>query len=194
MVAALMRGNPDGANSRRAEMRSGAMRAVFSAVAVAVMVAGAAGCRSKGGPAGAGGEDVLDPLNPLDGGYSLAPRGEFGTPITDVQFENVAFSYDSFKIADSERRKIEEVANYMLRSPDVTVVVDGHCDERGSREYNLSLGEHRALAVRAYLISLGVAGDRIHTRSFGQEQPLDPEHNEAAWSKNRRGAFSLFNK
>lgn len=176
-------------------MRSVAMRVVFSAVVVSALVMGAAGCRSKGAALStAGGDDVLDPLNPLDGNYSLAPRGEFGTPITDVSFENVSFSYDSFKIADTERRKIELVADYMLRSPQVTVVVDGHCDERGSREYNLSLGEHRALAVRAYLISLGVSGDRIHTRSFGQEQPLDAGHDDMAWSKNRRGEFSLFNK
>jgi len=177
-------------------MRSGAMRSVCSAVAAAVLVVGAAGCRSKGGAAGTGlaGDDFLDPLKPLDGDYELAPRGEFGTLIGDVRFEPVRFGYDSFRIAEAERRKIEPVADYMIANPQVTVVVDGHCDERGSREYNLSLGEHRALAVRAYLISLGVAGDRIHTRSFGQEQPLDPGHDEAAWSKNRRGEFSLYRK
>jgi len=174
-------------------MKSGAMRAVFSVMAAAVVAVATAGCRSKGAGTGVGpGDDILGPMSTTDGGFTLAPRGEFGVPVTDVRFENVAFAYDSFKVADTERRKIEEVANYMLRNPQVTVVVDGHCDERGSREYNLSLGEHRALAVRAYLISLGVAGDRIHTRSFGQEQPLDPGHNEAAWSMNRRGEFSLF--
>ncbi len=177
-------------------MRSGTMRMVLSAVAVVLVAGAAAGCRSKGGAAGSvlGGDDFLDPLNPLDGGYSLAPRGEFGTPISDVRFENVSFAYDSFKVAESDRPRIEAVADYMLANPQVTVVVDGHCDERGSREYNLSLGEHRALAIRAYLISLGVAGDRIHTRSFGQEQPLDPGHNEAAWRINRRGEFSLYRK
>ncbi len=176
-------------------MKSGTIRMVFSVATAAVLVFGAAGCRKKNGANGQGlGGDVLDPLNPLGGGWALAERGEFGIPITDVKFDNVSFAYDSFTIAQSERRKIEAVADYMVANPQTTVVIDGHCDERGSREYNLSLGEHRALAVRAYLISLGVAGDRIHTRSFGQEQPLDPGHNEAAWLANRRGEFSLFRK
>lgn len=175
-------------------MRSGTMRMVFSVMTVAAMVLGSSGCKKKNGANGEGlGGEILDPLTPL-GGYALAERGEFGTPVSDIKPENISFAYDSFTIADSERGKIETVANYMVANSDTTVVVDGHCDERGSREYNLSLGEHRALAIRAYLISLGVAGDRIQTRSFGQEQPLDPGHDEAAWLVNRRGEFSLFRK
>jgi peptidoglycan-associated lipoprotein len=176
-------------------MGSGTIRMVFSVAMAAVLVFGAAGCRKKGAATGQGlGSDTIDPLNPLGTGWDMAERGEFGIPITDAnaKFEKVSFAYDSFTIAQSERRKIEAVADYLIANPQTTVVVDGHCDERGSREYNLSLGEHRALAIRAYLISLGVAGDRIHTRSFGQEQPLDPGHNEAAWLVNRRGEFSLF--
>jgi peptidoglycan-associated lipoprotein len=135
--------------------------------------------------------DVVD-VTHVAGDEPLAQRCEFGTPITDVSFENVAFPYDSFQIADSERGKIEQVANYMNDNVSVRLVIDGHCDERGSQEYNLSLGEHRALAIRAYLIELGVSGDRIQTRSFGEEQPVDPGHNDAAWSINRRGEFSLY--
>ncbi len=177
-------------------MKSGTIRTVFCVMTVAVMVLGSAGCKKRNGANGQGlGGDILDPLNPLGGDWTtLATRGEFGEPITDVKFQNVSFAFDSFTIAQSERRKIEAVADYMVANPQTTVVIDGHCDERGSREYNLSLGEHRALAVRAYLISLGVAGDRIQTRSFGEEQPLDPGHNDAAWLANRRGEFSLFRK
>ncbi|MFU8779566.1 MAG: OmpA family protein [Kiritimatiellia bacterium] len=150
------------------------------------------GCRSRQAGRGVGLDgDPLDPMG-LGGTYPLGPRGEFGEPILDVQFDDVQFAYDSFQIAGAERRKIEAVADFMLANPGTTVLIDGHCDERGSREYNLSLGEHRALSVRAVLISLGVAGDRIHTRSFGSEQPLDPRSNEEAWARNRRGAFSLF--
>lgn len=173
-------------------MKSGVMRVLFSVVMVAALMIGAAGCKSKNPKAGMAGDDFLNPLNGLDGDYSLAPRGEFGTPVSDVSFEDVSFAYDSFQIADSERKKIEVVADYLVKNAAMTVVVDGHCDERGSAEYNLSLGEHRALAVRAYLISLGVAGDRIQSRSFGEEQPLDSGHNESAWMRNRRGAFLLF--
>lgn len=177
-------------------MKSGMLRLVFSVATAAVLVIGLAGCKKKQPVNGTGVDDFVTPLTPMDGGYTLAERGEFGVPISDAdaQFANVSFPYDSFTVADSERSKIEVVADYLIRNPDTIVVVDGHCDERGSREYNLSLGEHRALAVRAYLISLGVAGDRINTRSFGQEQPLDPGHDETAWLKNRRGEFSLFKK
>jgi peptidoglycan-associated lipoprotein len=80
----------------------------------------------------------------------------------------------------------------MTRNQDVRLIAEGHCDERGSREYNLSLGEHRALAVRAYLVGLGVDGARIQTRSYGEEQPLDPGHDESAWRLNRRVEFALF--
>ncbi|HAS82802.1 MAG TPA: hypothetical protein DCS43_09060 [Verrucomicrobia bacterium] len=177
-------------------MKSGVMRIVMSAVVV-MLVVGASGCKKKpkAGVTGGVGSDTI-PLTPLgEIGYGeVAERGEFGEPITDVSFENVAFAYDSFTLASSEHPKIEAVADYLLANEGTTVVVDGHCDERGSRDYNLSLGEHRAMAVRAYMISLGVAEDRINTRSFGAEQPLDAEHNEAAWVKNRRAEFSLFRK
>jgi len=170
---------------------------VIAAATMAVLVLGAAGCKSKNGPGGPGLDvDVLPPFDTDGAGWTQATRSEFGDLITDAnaKFENVSFAYDSFTIAQSERRKIEAVADYLVGNPQTTVVIDGHCDERGSREYNLSLGEHRALAIRAYLISLGVAGDRIHTRSFGEEQPLDHGHGDASWLVNRRGAFSLFRK
>ncbi len=150
-----------------------------------------AGCRSRQPGRGIGNGDDLDPTR-WDGTYALGPRGEFGQQIQDVAFENVLFGFDSFQIPSSERRKIQEVADFLLDNPEVTVLIDGHCDERGSREYNLSLGEHRALSVRAVLISMGVSGDRIHTRSFGSEQPLDPRSTEEAWTLNRRGEFLLF--
>ena len=151
-----------------------------------------AGCRTRGPGRGGAGDDDLA-LTPWDDGtYALGPRVEFGQRIEGVEFENVLFGFDSFQIPSSERRKIEAVADFMRENPSVTVLIDGHCDERGSREYNLSLGEHRALSVRAVLISMGISGDRIHTRSFGSEQPLDPRGNEEAWARNRRGEFSLF--
>jgi len=126
-----------------------------------------------------------------DGG-PLGPRSPDGIPVTEVQFQNVQFAYDSFHLADSELPNIEACGDYMIGNPDVKLVAEGHCDERGSREYNLSLGEHRALAVRAYLVGLGVDGDRIQTRSFGEEQPLDPGHDESAWRANRRVELPLF--
>ena len=92
----------------------------------------------------------------------------------------------------SEASKVEEVANrFKAEDPGTDLLVEGHCDERGTEEYNRSLGERRALAVRELLVTAGVPADRIHTVSFGKDKPADPEHNEAAWSKNRRGEFIL---
>jgi peptidoglycan-associated lipoprotein len=109
-----------------------------------------------------------------------------------VRFEHVHFGYDSFQVGGTEVRKIEAVADYARRNPKVSIIAEGHCDERGSREYNMSLGEHRALAVRAYLVGLGIEDSRIQTRSFGEECPVDPGHNESSWRLNRRVEFALY--
>ena len=175
-------------------MKKAIVSAVFSVAACCLLVV-SSGCTSADEERLGADGDVLTPLG-MDGGgeFPLGPRADGlpGEPVADVAFDSVAFLYDSFQIADSERGKIEAVADYMNRNHDVTVYIDGHCDERGSREYNLSLSEHRALAIRAYLISLGVAGNRVLTRSFGEEQPLDPGHSESAWRQNRRGEFELY--
>jgi peptidoglycan-associated lipoprotein len=83
------------------------------------------------------------------------------------------------------------VANYLKSNGGQAVLVEGHCDERGTPEYNRALGERRALSVRESLISLGVPGEGIHTVSFGEDRPADPGHNDAAWAKNRRAEFVL---
>lgn len=150
------------------------------------------GCRSRSS-FGDSGDDMLDPtLLGVDGDYPLGARVEDGIPVTDVSFESVLFAYDSFQIDGSEIGKIEQVGDYMRRNPGIRLVLEGHCDERGSREYNMSLGEYRALAVRAHLIGLEVAGGGIQTRSFGEEAPLDAGHRESAWRVNRRVEFKLY--
>ncbi|MCX7592043.1 MAG: OmpA family protein [Kiritimatiellae bacterium] len=162
---------------------------------VALVVAVGVGCRTKRTPNwGGGGPDILPPGTSVGGTgeIPLPVRTEDGIRVTDVQFENVLFAFDSYKIEPSEVGKIEKVADYMRRNPGVRLVTEGHCDERGSNEYNLSLGEHRALAVRAHLVSLGIEPQRIATRSYGEERPLDPGHNEEAWRKNRRVEFALY--
>ena len=155
-----------------------------------------AGCGTSNGPATADGDmDFLPPPESLSGEFPLAMRDRaeaFGTPVTEAQFENVLFEFDRDTIRASEMPKIEEVATFMRNHPEVRLVVDGHCDERGDRDYNMTLGEYRALAVRATLIRLGVEPDRIQTRSFGEEKPQDPRSNEAAWRVNRRAEFILY--
>lgn len=137
-----------------------------------------------------------DTLGPTSGEYdanALGPRlGEDGERVTDVSVENVQFGYNQYDIGQSEVAKIETVAQYMQQNPNTHLIAEGHADERGSREYNVALGEHRAQAVRAYLISLGIDGGRVQTRSYGEERPLDPGHAEASWTINRRVEPALY--
>jgi peptidoglycan-associated lipoprotein len=106
---------------------------------------------------------------------------------------SVLFDFDSAAIKSNQREKIQEVASYLKSSSSAgqKMLIDGHCDERGTEEYNRALGERRALAVRKFLVDSGVAADRVHTRSWGEDRPALQGHDEAAWSKNRRGEFIL---
>jgi peptidoglycan-associated lipoprotein len=169
-------------------------------LAVALIALLTNGCVKKK-PAAMGGFEGGDQIEVFgsDGDFygedlpSMRP-GEAGMTIAEgqSQFEPVYFEYDSSQISPSERLKIETVADYMRQNSDVGIIIEGHCDERGSREYNLALGERRALAVRAYLIGLGIDGNRIQTKSYGEENPADFGHDASAWSLNRRGEFILF--
>jgi len=114
--------------------------------------------------------------------------------VQGVTFAPVYFALDSYALAPAEVSKVEQVAQHLQQNAGHVLVVEGHCDERGSNEYNLALGENRALAVRSYLANLGVAADRIQTRSYGEEKPAVAGTGEGAWQMNRRGEFSLFQK
>jgi outer membrane protein OmpA-like peptidoglycan-associated protein len=162
--------------------------------ACGVLASGCGATRRGRSGGGVGGDDLLAPgtLDQLEGDFALGGRFDEAGRVQDVLFDNVQFAYDSFQITESEVVKIQHVADYMRRNPETRLVVEGHCDERGSREYNLSLGEHRALAVRAHLIMLGIDAGRIQTRSYGEEMPLDPLHTPEAYSINRRVEFALY--
>ena len=103
----------------------------------------------------------------------------------------VMFEYDSSEIAGTAQKALEENAAVLKKYGTWAVTIEGHCDERGTAEYNLALGERRAVAARAYLVSLGISADRLRTVSYGKEFPFDPGHDEAAWSKNRRAHFVI---
>ena len=105
------------------------------------------------------------------------------------QLEKVYFDFDSSALTDSARQTLTADAALLVRNPGVKLRVEGHCDERGSDEYNLAIGQQRAKAAAQYLKALGVDGQRISTLSFGKERPADPGHDEAAWAKNRRDEF-----
>ena len=107
------------------------------------------------------------------------------------QFENelVHFDFDRSEIKDQYKTVLDAKANFLKKYPKVRIQIEGNCDERGTVQYNLALGDRRANSAKAYLVALGIDGNRISTISFGKERPLDPGHNEEAWARNRRDKF-----
>ena len=105
-------------------------------------------------------------------------------------YRPVYFDFDSSSIKDTEQEKIMHVSE-KLKTNNANVEVEGHCDERGTTEYNLALGTRRATEVKNTLVQMGVTESKISTISYGKERPVDDGHNEAAWSKNRRAEFRL---
>ena len=103
----------------------------------------------------------------------------------------VHFAFDSSVVKDSEKGNVTAVADYLKSHPEAAVRIEGNCDERGTADYNRSLGERRASALREELVKMGVDASRVDTISYGFDRPVDPGHNEAAWAKNRRGDFVL---
>ena len=108
-----------------------------------------------------------------------------------AQMVDINFEFDEFTLTDTARDKLSQNASVLLKNPDINVLIEGHCDERGTEEYNMALGERRANAAKQYLVTLGITESRISTISYGEENPLDPEHNEVAWAKNRRDHFVI---
>jgi peptidoglycan-associated lipoprotein len=111
---------------------------------------------------------------------------------TDVEFEPVYFGFDASNLGSSELAKIEAVAQHLKENADRVVIVEGNCDERGSNEYNLELGSLRAISIRDYLATLGIDGNRIQTKSYGEEKPAVQGSGEEAWARNRRGEFAIY--
>jgi peptidoglycan-associated lipoprotein len=121
---------------------------------------------------------------------SQQPQGPIAGSVEDFRVsvgDRVFFGYDRFDLTPEARSVLERQAAWLRQYPNVRILIAGNCDERGTREYNLALGARRAAAVRDYLASLGVAGNRMETVSYGKERPLDPRSNEEAWSVNRNG-------
>jgi peptidoglycan-associated lipoprotein len=106
------------------------------------------------------------------------------SPISDINFD-----FDSSSIRPDAREILKANADYLLKHKSSSVVVEGHCDERGTAEYNMALGQKRAQETKQYLVNLGIKESIINTISYGEERPLDPGNNEEAWAKNRRAHF-----
>ncbi len=137
-----------------------------------------------------------------EGEFGEFEEGELAIPQTDLardllfaeasrELQTVYFDYDSSELKPQAKAKLETAADFLKRNPKVSVQIEGHCDERGTNEYNQALGERRALAARRYLISLGINLDRIFTISYGEERPAVEGHDESAWKFNRRAEFKV---
>ena len=174
---------------------------VLCVLLMVAMLVVAGGCKGKKDvPLDTGGagtdDDGLDTYDAGDdetGTSSLPDDVEIErllwNPATGLQ--GVYFDFDSYTLRSDAIAILQENAEKIKRTPaGVLIQVEGHCDERGTQEYNMVLGEKRALAVREYLIKLGISGDRILTISYGEEMPVDPGHSEAAYSQNRRCEFN----
>ncbi|MFA6011859.1 MAG: peptidoglycan-associated lipoprotein Pal [Desulfobacteraceae bacterium] len=107
-----------------------------------------------------------------------------------VGVSDIYFDYDSSDILSSETAALEAKAQWLKANPNVKTTIEGHCDERGTSEYNLALGDRRAARAKSFLEKLGISGSRMETVSYGEEKPAVPDHNEDAWSKNRRAHFA----
>ena len=127
-----------------------------------------------------------------EGAVGTGGAGDAGTPSGDLR--TAFFAYDSYALRGDAREALKYNANWLKEHGSATVQVEGHCDERGTTEYNLALGERRANAAKDYLQKLGITASRITVISYGEERPSDPGHDESAWAKNRRAAFVLLSQ
>lgn len=188
------------------------VRTVLCLVWCALLASGMAACTKRvvapetaalpgseaAGGAGVGDED----LGPTEGRGALDEQalgeGEAGAAagpgaMTRERFvnEDIFFEFDSSALTPEAEAILGEKAQWMRANPGLTVVIEGHCDSRGTNEYNIALGERRAESVKNYMMSLGIGGERMRTISYGEERPLAAGDDEAAWASNRRAHFEF---
>jgi peptidoglycan-associated lipoprotein len=132
----------------------------------------------------------------LEGAGKAAPAATaVAVPARELyELADIRFDFDKFNLKDDARATLKNHAEWLNKNKDVMIVVEGHCDERGTAEYNLALGERRANAAGKFLMDMGIDAKRIKTLSYGEELPLDPGHNEDAWARNRRAHFAASGK
>jgi len=129
------------------------------------------------------------PVEPQVDERALAAEAK-AQAVEELSF-TINFAFDSYELNDEARATLKRKADLMKQYGDLTMIIEGYCDDRGTEEYNLALGERRARAAFEHMVILGVAPERISVVSFGEERPVDPAQNEAAWAKNRRDEFKI---
>ena len=149
--------------------------------------------------AGCGGKKAVDET-PVDTGSSAPVEETSEQPVEEstqapsdmspVSLNDIYFDFDQYNLSSEAKSTLEANARELKRMSDAGVTIEGHCDERGTKAYNLALGEKRANAAKDYLVTLGVTASRINTISYGKERPFETGSNESAWAKNRRAHFT----
>jgi peptidoglycan-associated lipoprotein len=178
--------NPDGVTS---------ISAIAVLTFIILLVLTLSGCSSKKSDSDLFGAGGLSGYSDDDLNAELARRfGDGNIPMAEGGgvFRDIRFAFDSSVVDEVGRENIRYNVEVLRLNPDVKIQLEGHCDERGTSEYNLALGQRRAQSVMDIMVSLGITRDRIETISYGAEIPLDPRSNEEAWAKNRRVHFTPF--
>lgn len=171
----------------------------FLTVLIAITALLLSGCPKKEvkpttGPEVGIGKEITTPPKPTEKGIgeeALKEREVFAKVEEAPALQPIFFDFDKYDIREDAKETLERNSYWLKRNRGARIQIEGHCDERGTNEYNLALGERRAKTTKDYLVSLGVERDRISTISFGEERPFDSGHNEEAWTKNRRAHFVI---
>ncbi len=145
----------------------------------------------KAGGTGSGG-NIQEGVVGSEGIREPGSQASISEGRTSAPFLPIYFDFDRYTIRPDMTSRMEHNAKVMQDHPDIKVEIQGNCDERGTNEYNLALGEKRAKAARDYLVNMGIDPGRITIVSLGEEKPLDPGHDERAWAKNRRDDFIIY--
>lgn len=163
---------------------------------ISIVATGCTSCRIFGGPRGEEGqvgepkEVSVAPVGDDDGTAARRPPAREAAP--EEALLTVHFDYDSATLTPQAIETLKKDLEWMKANPDVAVLISGHCDERGTIQYNIALGSRRANSVRDFLIKSGVGHARLHIISYGEERPVDPGYGEAHWWKNRRAEFGSY--
>ena len=174
--------------------------------AVIMLVGCQRGVIIEGGPEEAGQPELIEG-EAIEEGQAAREREEIeaslqtkkyagieGEVFESSMLKDLHFAFDRYDLNPETREILAQNADFILRFPEAIIQIEGHCDERGTNEYNLALGERRATSAKRYLLSLGVPVNRLSTISYGEELPLDPRHGEDAWARNRRAHFVILSK
>lgn len=180
-------------------MRSSHLRWSFAALFTLVLAVFLASCSKKDVVSDEAG---FTPTEGLGGGEGAAApagdgavsAGEAGGGAAAPEMQTVYYEFDSFRLTNEARENLRTASQYLKDNPSVTLQVEGHCDERGTTEYNLALGERRANAAKDYLVRQGVDAGRLSVISYGEERPATMGSDESAWAQNRRASFVILSR